>query len=125
QRDDNGSSDTLRRRLDAGMKGLPMGEGGMVTHTMQALDVPPTDLPGRSEDAMRMMLSALQAVAQGDFGMELPGHWEGLEGRLADAFNTVVRRYRALACKPARNGQLIGRDGQTRQRISLPNHHGL
>ncbi|MGY1520111.1 MULTISPECIES: response regulator [unclassified Luteimonas] len=70
---------------------------------MQALDGAPADLPGRSDDAMRMMLSALQAVAQGDFGMELRGHWEGLEGHLADAFNTVVRSNRELARELARH----------------------
>src|SRR5690554_909205 len=96
----------------------------MVTHTMHALDAAPADLPGDPDNALRMMLSALQAVAQGDFGMELPGHWEGLEGRLADAFNTVVRSNRALAGELARIGEKVGREGLTRQRISLPNRHG-
>ncbi|MBJ6982775.1 HAMP domain-containing protein [Luteimonas sp. MC1572] len=75
-------------------------------------------------DPMRMMLSALQAVAQGDFSVELPGHWEGLEGRLADAFNAVVRGNRGLAHELARVGQKVGREGLTRQRIALPNRHG-
>ncbi len=75
-------------------------------------------------DPMRMMLSALQAVAQGDFSVELPGHWEGLEGRLADAFNAVVRGNRGLAGELARVGEKVGREGLTRQRIALPNRHG-
>ncbi|MEN1959252.1 HAMP domain-containing protein [Luteimonas sp. MJ246] len=73
---------------------------------------------------MRMMLSALQAVAQGDFSVELPGHWEGLDGRLADAFNAVVRSNRGLAHELARVGEKVGREGLTRQRIALPNRHG-
>ncbi|HVI58930.1 MAG TPA: HAMP domain-containing protein [Luteimonas sp.] len=73
---------------------------------------------------MRRMLSAMQAVAQGDFAVELPGHWEGLEGRLADAFNDVVRGNRALAQELARVGQKVGREGLTRQRIALPNRKG-
>src|SRR5690606_34405044 len=55
---------------------------------------------------------------------ELPGHWDGLEGRLADAFNQVVRGNRALASELARVGQKVGREGLTRQRIALPNRHG-
>ncbi len=98
----------------------------MVTHTTLAHDVARDDdrTADRSEDAMRMMLSALQAVAEGDFMVELPGHWDGLEGRLADAFNTVVRSNRELASELGRVGEKVGREGLTRQRIVLPNRHG-
>ncbi|MBJ6983878.1 HAMP domain-containing protein [Luteimonas sp. MC1750] len=82
------------------------------------------DARGGSDSAMQQMLSALQAMAQGDFSVELPGHWEGLEGRLADAFNTVARSNRGLALELARVGEKVGREGLTRQRIGLPNRHG-
>ena len=96
----------------------------MVTHTMQAVGGLEAQAGDSADAAMRMMLSALQAVAQGDFTVELPGHWDGLEGRLADAFNTVVRSNRELALELARVGEKVGRQGLTRQRISLPNRHG-
>ena len=96
----------------------------MVTQTLQTLGSAPGAVTSRSDDAMRLMLSALQAVAQGDFTVELPAHWEGLEGRLADAFNTVVRSNRDLALELARVGEKVGREGLIRQRIALPNRHG-
>ncbi|WP_202841926.1 HAMP domain-containing protein [Luteimonas saliphila] len=98
----------------------------MVNHTTLARDGAADGDPGagRSDAAMRSMLAALQAVAQGDFTVELPGHWEGLDGRLADAFNTVVRSNRGLALELARVGEKVGREGLTRQRIALTNRHG-
>jgi len=34
----------------------------------------------------RALLQALQAVADGDFSVRLPGDWPGLEGKTADRF---------------------------------------
>src|SRR5690606_34307918 len=100
--------------------------GRMGNHTTLPRDGAPDEeiVAGRSDEAMRMMLSALQAMAQGDFTVELPGHWEGLDGRLANAFNTVVRSNRGLAAELARVGEKVGREGLTRQRIALTNRHG-
>ena len=96
----------------------------MVTQTMQTPGNASGAVASRSDDAMRSMLSALQAVARGDFTVELPAHWDGLEGRVADAFNTVVRSHRDLALELARVGEKVGREGLTRQRIALPNRNG-
>ncbi len=103
-----------------------MGAGGHVaTETTYAMRG--GDAPGQGMDEsprgehMRAMLSAMQAVAQGDFTVELPGHWDGIEGRLADAFNEIVRSNRGLASELARVGEKVGREGLIRQRIALSN----
>ncbi|MDQ3617801.1 MAG: HAMP domain-containing protein, partial [Pseudomonadota bacterium] len=70
------------------------------------------------------MLAAMQAVRHGDFSVQLPGHWDGIEGKLAESFNEMVLSNRNLAHELARVGQKVGREGQTRQRIALSNRQG-
>ena len=75
-------------------------------------------------DPMHVMLTAMQAVKQGDFSVQLPPHWEGVEGKLAETFNEIVLSNRRLAMELARVGQKVGREGQTRQRIAVWNRQG-
>ncbi|RZA34515.1 MAG: response regulator [Lysobacteraceae bacterium] len=70
---------------------------------------------------MQVIVAAMQAVKQGDFSVQLPAHWEGMEGKLAESFNEMVLANRGLAHELARVGQKVGREGQTRQRIALSN----
>ncbi len=65
----------------------------------------------------RALLSALKAVAAGDFTVRLPGDLEGLEGKIADAFNDIVAANQMIAEEMARVGQVVGREGKTRQRM--------
>jgi HAMP domain-containing protein/CheY-like chemotaxis protein len=78
--------------------------------------------PGRDEtQALLQILEAMNAVRDGDFTVQLPAHWEGMEGKLAESFNVMVRANRSLAHELASVGQKVGREGQTRQRIALSN----
>ena len=70
------------------------------------------------DEPLQALLAAMSAVGEGDFDVRLPGHWEGIEGRLAEAFNAIVAQNRELAAELARVGEAVGRDGQTRQRIA-------
>ncbi|HEY4581903.1 MAG TPA: HAMP domain-containing protein, partial [Lysobacter sp.] len=70
------------------------------------------------DEPLQALLAAMSAVGEGDFDVRLPGHWDGIEGRLAEAFNAIVAQNRELAAELARVGQTVGRDGQTRQRIA-------
>jgi len=65
----------------------------------------------------RALLAALQAVADGDFTVRLPGDWEGMEGKIADRFNEIVAANQMMAEEMARVGQVVGREGKTRQRL--------
>src|SRR5262245_35774042 len=43
-----------------------------------------------ASSALRVLLSGLQAMRDGDFSVRLPGDWTELEGKVADAFNEIV-----------------------------------
>ena len=65
----------------------------------------------------RALLFAMQAVAGGDFTVRLPGDWEGIDGKIADSFNEIVAANQMMAEEMARVGQVVGREGKTRQRM--------
>jgi signal transduction histidine kinase/HAMP domain-containing protein/CheY-like chemotaxis protein len=70
----------------------------------------------RAPDAHEL-LRALQRVRRGDFSARLPEHWDGLAGRIADAFNEIVENNEILAGEIERVGAMVGKHGKTRQRI--------
>ncbi|KFN46324.1 hypothetical protein P873_02110, partial [Arenimonas composti TR7-09 = DSM 18010] len=64
------------------------------------------------------------AVRDGDFSVQLPAHWEGLYGKLADTFNEITSANRRLAEDLARVGHKVGGEGETRQRVMPANRQG-
>ncbi|MEO6154966.1 MAG: HAMP domain-containing protein, partial [Thermomonas sp.] len=80
---------------------------------------------GSQEDqALLRVLEAMYAVRDGDFMVQLPPHWEGIEGKIAACFNEIVASNRRLASELARVGQVVGREGQTRKRITVSRREG-
>ncbi|HZN04746.1 MAG TPA: HAMP domain-containing protein [Candidatus Polarisedimenticolia bacterium] len=65
------------------------------------------------------LLAGLQAARDGDFSFRLPGHWTGLEGKIADTFNEIVASNAQIATELERVGSLVGKHGQTRQRVQF------
>jgi hypothetical protein len=59
----------------------------------------------------------LTAVRDGDFSRRLPRHWDGLSGKIADAVNDVVAANGRMAEQLAQVGQVVGKQGRTRQRV--------
>jgi HAMP domain-containing protein/CheY-like chemotaxis protein/signal transduction histidine kinase len=76
-------------------------------------DVVQTIPPSRLHELLR----GLQAVREGDFNCRLPGHWTGLEGKIADTFNEIAAAHAQIASELERVGRLVGKHGQTRQRV--------
>jgi HAMP domain-containing protein/CheY-like chemotaxis protein/signal transduction histidine kinase len=74
------------------------------------------DLNG-GESELRELLHALQAMRIGDFSVRMPGHQVGLMGKVADTFNEIVAANQRMAKQLERVGQVVGRDGKTRQRV--------
>src|SRR5262245_40953576 len=70
------------------------------------------------------LLAGLQAVRDGDFSFRLPGHWTGLEGKIADTFNEIVASNAQIASELERVGSLVGKHGQTRQRVQFKETSG-
>ncbi|HET6434719.1 MAG TPA: HAMP domain-containing protein [Xanthomonadaceae bacterium] len=75
-------------------------------------------------DPLLQLLAAMQAARAGDFSAQLPAHWDGIAGKLAESFNDIVASNRRLANELARVGQKVGREGHTRQRIAPANRQG-
>src|SRR5437660_2132992 len=68
---------------------------------------------------LNRMLHALQTVRIGDFSVRLPGNGTGLNGKIADAFNEIVAANQRMAQQLERVGQVVGREGKTRQRVKF------
>ena len=63
------------------------------------------------------LLAALQAVRVGDFSVRMSGDRLGIEGKIADTFNEIVAANQRMAQQLERVGQLVGKEGKTRQRV--------
>jgi HAMP domain-containing protein/CheY-like chemotaxis protein/signal transduction histidine kinase len=63
------------------------------------------------------LLNALQAMRAGDFSVRMRGSHVGLAGKIADTFNEIVSANERMAQQLERVGQVVGRDGQIRQRV--------
>ena len=70
------------------------------------------------------LLEALQAVRSGDFSARLPADWEALPGKIADTFNDVVAMNQRMALELERVRDVVGRQGQMRQRVRLGSASG-
>jgi HAMP domain-containing protein/CheY-like chemotaxis protein/signal transduction histidine kinase len=79
--------------------------------------------PDHALDA-RALLAALRAMRDGDFSVQLPGDWVGLNGKIADTFNEIVSANRKMAEELDRVGQAVGKEGRTRQRVKLDRRSG-
>src|SRR5215831_8061504 len=65
------------------------------------------------------LLNALQAMRVGDFSVRMPGSHVGLAGKIADTFNEIVAANERMAQQLEHVGQVVGRDGKIRQRVSF------
>jgi HAMP domain-containing protein len=70
-------------------------------------------------DASQELLHALQAMRAGDFSVRMTGDHLGIEGKIADTFNEIVAANQRMAQQLERVGQVVGREGKTRQRVKF------
>src|SRR6202034_2372098 len=75
------------------------------------------ELNGSEAGELRELLHALQAMRVGDFSVRMAGDQVGLMGKVADAFNEIVAANQRMARQLERVGQVVGREGKTRQRV--------
>jgi len=68
-------------------------------------------------DAAQELLHALQAMRAGDFSVRMTGDHLGIDGKIADTFNEIVAANERMAQQLERVGQVVGREGNTRQRV--------
>jgi HAMP domain-containing protein/CheY-like chemotaxis protein/signal transduction histidine kinase len=70
------------------------------------------------------ILASLQTMRDGDFSVRLPGSWTGLEGKIADTFNSIVAANQQMAQELKRVGQVVGKEGRTRERLRFHEARG-
>jgi HAMP domain-containing protein/CheY-like chemotaxis protein/signal transduction histidine kinase len=63
-------------------------------------------------------------MRDGDFSVRLPGDWTGLEGKIADTFNEIVAANQKMSQELQRVGQVVGKEGKTRQRTRFDQSKG-
>ena len=80
-------------------------------------NAPAPDLSGSEASELRELLHALQTMRVGDFSVRMAGHQVGLMGKVADTFNEIVAANQRMAKQLERVGQVVGREGKTRQRV--------
>jgi hypothetical protein len=81
-------------------------------------------IPGSPELDLSKLLNALQSVRDGDFSVRLASDQTGLAGKVADTFNEIVSANQRLARELERVGQIVGKDGKTRHRMSSERRSG-
>src|SRR4051812_22131978 len=74
---------------------------------------------GSKELDRRELLDALNALRRGDFKVRLPSDLEGLDGKIADAFNAVVDTNERMAKEWDHLSTVVGKEGRITQRASL------
>jgi methyl-accepting chemotaxis protein len=80
---------------------------------------PPLEANGGSPAELEGLLQALQAMRAGDFSVRMAGEQVGLIGKIADTFNDIVAANERMARQLERVGQVVGREGKTRQRVKF------
>src|SRR5438552_937731 len=78
---------------------------------------PPTT--NGTSDPLQDLLHALQAMRAGDFSVRMTGDHLGIEGKIADTFNEIVAANQRMAQQLEHVGQVVGREGKTRQRVKF------
>jgi HAMP domain-containing protein/CheY-like chemotaxis protein/signal transduction histidine kinase len=73
---------------------------------------------------LSVILAALQTMRNGDFSVRLPGAWAGVEGKIADTFNDIVAANQEMAQELRRVGQVVGKEGRTRERTRFHESRG-
>ncbi len=70
-------------------------------------------------DSRQELLLALQAMRSGDFSVRMSGDYLGIDGKIADTLNDIIAANQRMAQQLELVGQVVGREGKTRQRVKF------
>jgi HAMP domain-containing protein/CheY-like chemotaxis protein/signal transduction histidine kinase len=95
-------------------------EAKVAMHDAGAAAALANGVPDRQGDSdLYELLEALQAMRTGNFTVRLPGHRTGVMGKIADTFNDIVAANERIAQQLEHVGEVVGREGKTRQRVKF------
>src|SRR6184192_3725983 len=89
-----------------------------------AAEAPDRHVDGGASPELYELLNALQSMRVGDFSVRLSGGQIDVLGKIADTFNEIVAANERMAQQLERVGQVVGREGKTRQRVKFDLSHG-
>src|SRR5688500_7505206 len=72
----------------------------------------------------RLLLEALQRVRAGGFSVQLPSTWSRMDGKTADTYAEIVSANQTIATERRRVGQVVGKQGRTRERAKFDHSKG-
>src|SRR5690606_36238905 len=72
----------------------------------------------------RQLLAALTAFRNGDFTARLPSDLDGLDGRIADAFNEVIAMNELLTEQTIGVARAVGKEGRISERVAMGHVRG-
>jgi HAMP domain-containing protein/CheY-like chemotaxis protein/GAF domain-containing protein len=87
-------------------------------------EMPDSRVNGGAPPELLDLLNALQSMRVGDFSVRMSGSQVGVLGKIADTFNEIVAANERMAQQLERVGQVVGREGKTRQRVKFGLSHG-
>ncbi len=102
----------------------PVGELKTNGPSPSAVAMPDRPIDGGASPELYDLLNALQSMRVGDFSVRMAGGQIGLLGKIADTFNEIVAANQRMAQQLERVGQVVGREGKTRQRVKFGLSHG-
>ena len=76
-------------------------------------------MPDVSQADLNAILAGLQTMRDGDFSVRLPVDLEGLDGKIADAFNDVIEMNQRMSRELERLSRVVGKEGKISQRASI------
>jgi HAMP domain-containing protein/signal transduction histidine kinase/DNA-binding response OmpR family regulator len=106
------ASDTLTEAVPDGLSSVPVME---VDHAIEGNGHADGQFDGSFDE--HALLHALQTMRLGDFSVRLPGDRTGISGKIADTFNEIVAANERMAHQLEYVGNVVGREGKTRQRV--------
>src|SRR5438105_3078298 len=95
---------------------MSVSEAANVAVEDHAAPLPNGSAEGRE---LQHLLRALQAMRMGDFSVRMAGDAPGLLGKIADTFNDIVSTNQHFAQQLEHVGQVVGKEGKTRQRLRI------
>jgi HAMP domain-containing protein/CheY-like chemotaxis protein/signal transduction histidine kinase len=72
-----------------------------------------------AESHWRQILTAMIAFRDGNFSVRLPADWDGVAGRIAEAFNETIDHEDRITTEVTRLSKTVGKEGRLKQRLSL------
>src|SRR3981189_3822717 len=100
------------------LEGNAMSDVGSVTPSTRRRAKTKPYANGKANPSQEL-LQALQAMRSGDFSVRMTGDHLGIEGKIADTFNEIIAANERMAKQLENVGQVVGREGKTRQRVRL------